>query len=138
MLQKTFIDDWSGVDYLWIIVMFLSAVWTLILMAPINCRGSTQMLNSSKSFQMKKQTHCIFWIAWGWVHFCTCLFTFTFSHLADAFIQNDLQMRSMEATKINKRAMICKCIFKYKWAAAPCPLFQNRAVPLQLVLQIIC
>ncbi len=23
--------DWHGVDYLWIIIMFLSAVWTLIL-----------------------------------------------------------------------------------------------------------
>ncbi len=32
--------DWSDVDYLWIIVMFLSAVWTLILTAPIHCRGS--------------------------------------------------------------------------------------------------
>ncbi len=32
--------DWSGVDYLWIIVMFSSAVWTLILTAPIHCRGS--------------------------------------------------------------------------------------------------
>ncbi len=31
--------DWSGVDYLWIIVMFLSAVWTLILTAPIHYRG---------------------------------------------------------------------------------------------------
>ncbi len=31
--------DWSGVDYLWIIVMFLSAVWTLILTAPIHCDG---------------------------------------------------------------------------------------------------
>ncbi len=31
---------WSGVDYLWNIVMFLSAVWTLILTAPIHCRGS--------------------------------------------------------------------------------------------------
>ncbi len=30
--------DWS---YLWIIVMFLSALWTLILTAPIHCRGST-------------------------------------------------------------------------------------------------
>ncbi len=29
--------DWSGVDYLWIIVMLLSAVWTLILTAPIHC-----------------------------------------------------------------------------------------------------
>ncbi len=33
--------DWSNVDYLlWIIVMFLSAVWTLILTAPIHCIGS--------------------------------------------------------------------------------------------------
>ncbi len=31
--------DWAGVDYLWIIVMFLAAVWTLILMAPINFNG---------------------------------------------------------------------------------------------------
>ncbi len=29
----------DGLDYLWIIVMFLSAVWTLILTAPIHCRG---------------------------------------------------------------------------------------------------
>ncbi len=29
---------WSLVDYLWI--MFLSAVWILILTAPIHCRGS--------------------------------------------------------------------------------------------------
>uniref|UniRef100_A0A673LU61 Transient receptor potential cation channel subfamily V member 1-like n=1 Tax=Sinocyclocheilus rhinocerous TaxID=307959 RepID=A0A673LU61_9TELE len=36
-------------------------------------------------------------------------FTFTFSDLADVFIQSDLQMRTMEAIKINKRAMICKC-----------------------------
>ncbi len=117
---------WTRV--LWIIVMLLSAVWILILM---------QMLHFSKSFKMKNQSHCIFWIAWGWVHFCACLFTFTFSHLSDAFIQSDLQMRTMEATKINKRPMICKCIFKYNWAAAPCPLFQNRSVPLQVVLQII-
>ncbi len=36
----------------------------------------------------------------------------TFSHLADNFIQSDLQMRTMEAIKINKRAMICKCYNK--------------------------
>ncbi len=35
------VNWWTGVvDYLWIIVMFLSAVWTLILTAPIHCRGS--------------------------------------------------------------------------------------------------
>ncbi len=28
-------------SYMWIIVMFLSAVWTLILTAPIHRRGST-------------------------------------------------------------------------------------------------
>ncbi len=30
--------DWSGVDNFWIIVMFLSAVWTLT--APIHFRAS--------------------------------------------------------------------------------------------------
>ncbi len=34
----TDINWWTGV--VWIIVMFLSAVWTLILTAPIHCRGS--------------------------------------------------------------------------------------------------
>ncbi len=42
--------------------------------------------------------------------------TFTFSHLADAFIQSDLQMRKMEAIKINKRAMIRKCYNKSQLA----------------------
>ncbi len=36
-------------------------------------------------------------------------YTFTFSHLADAFIQSDLQMRTIEAIKPNKRAMMCRC-----------------------------
>ncbi len=42
--------------------------------------------------------------------------TFTFSHLADAFIQSDLQMRTIEAIKINKRAMIYKCYKKSQLA----------------------
>ncbi len=37
-------------------------------------------------------------------------------HLADVFIQSDLQMRTMEAIKINKRAMICKCYDKSQLA----------------------
>ncbi len=52
--------DWSGVDYLWIIVMFLSAVWTLILTAPIHCRGSIaeqEMEYYISPNLMKKQTH---------------------------------------------------------------------------------
>ncbi len=47
---------------------------------------------------------------------CVCVYTFTFSYLADAFIQSDLQMRTMEAIKINKRAMICKCYNKSQLA----------------------
>ncbi len=43
--------------------------------------------------------------------------TFTFSHLADAFIQSDLQMRKMEAIKINKRAIIYKCYDKSQLAS---------------------
>ncbi len=31
------------------------------------------------------------------------ILTFTFSYLADAFIQSDLQMNTIEAIKINKR-----------------------------------
>ncbi len=34
---------------------------------------------------------------------------FTFNHLADAFIQSDLHMKTIEAIKTNKRAMTCKC-----------------------------
>ncbi len=51
--------DWTHVDFLWIVVMFLSAVWTLILAAPIHYSGSTGeqfnvKLNFSKSVNMKK------------------------------------------------------------------------------------
>ncbi len=38
LLDSQDVIRWTGV--LWIIVMFLSAVWTLILTAPIHCRGS--------------------------------------------------------------------------------------------------
>ncbi len=66
---QTSMEDWSGVDYLCIIVRFVSADWTLILTAPIHCRGihrwaSDVMLNYSKFVQMKKQTHLIFIYGW--------------------------------------------------------------------------
>ncbi len=41
---------------------------------------------------------------------------YLFSHLADAFIQRNLQMRTMEAIKINKREMIRKCYNKSQLA----------------------
>ncbi len=43
-------------------------------------------------------------------------FIFIFSHLADAFIQSDLQMRTIEAIKTNKRSIKCKCYAK-SWLA---------------------
>jgi len=58
--------DWSGVDYLWIIEMFLSAVWTLILTAPIHCRASISeqlMQNVPKSDE--ETNSCASWITWG-------------------------------------------------------------------------
>jgi len=47
--------DWSGLDYLWIVVMFLSTVWTLILTAPIHYRrsiGEQLMLCYATFFQI--------------------------------------------------------------------------------------
>ncbi len=52
------INWWTGV--VWIIEMFLSAVWTLILTAPIHCRASiaeTLMQRHISTNLMKKQTH---------------------------------------------------------------------------------
>ncbi len=40
LIKDLFNANIHEVDYLWITVMFLSAVWTLILTAPIHCRGS--------------------------------------------------------------------------------------------------
>ncbi len=76
--------DWSGVDYLWIIVMFLSAVWTLILTAPIHCRASideTLMQRHISPNLMKKQTP----LHLGWpeyLHSCTDAFIL-FSRMVD-------------------------------------------------------
>ncbi len=38
LFTSQYVNWWTGV--VWIIVMFLSAVWTLILTAPIHCRAS--------------------------------------------------------------------------------------------------
>ncbi len=64
--------DWISVDYLWVIVMFLSAVWTLILTAPIRCRGSIGERWNAKFLQMcsDEETNLFTsWMSWGWVHF---------------------------------------------------------------------
>ncbi len=75
--------DRSGVDYLWIIVMFLSAVWTLILTAPIHCRGSIaeqvmyakflQICSNEESNSSKSR------LAWGQYIFSKFLFWVNYS-----------------------------------------------------------
>ncbi len=58
LLSSQDINWWTGV--VWIIVIFLSAVWTLILTAPIHCRASiaeTLMQRHISTNLMKKQTH---------------------------------------------------------------------------------
>ncbi len=58
LLSSQDVNWWTGV--VWIIVMFLSAVWTLILTAPIHCRASiaeTLMQRHISTNLMKKQTH---------------------------------------------------------------------------------
>ncbi len=71
-LHKTLIDglEWCGllVDYCDV----LSAVWTLILTAPIYCRGSTGEQVKFCSFSLtliNKQSHLLHWMAWGWVNY---------------------------------------------------------------------
>uniref|UniRef100_A0A8C1AJ33 MOB kinase activator 1Bb n=1 Tax=Cyprinus carpio carpio TaxID=630221 RepID=A0A8C1AJ33_CYPCA len=55
---------WIGVDYFWIIVMFLSAVWTLILTAPIHCRGAEQVMECyiSPNMVSKFLANFHFWV----------------------------------------------------------------------------
>ncbi len=58
LLSSPDVNWWTGV--VWIIVMFLSAVWTLILTAPIHIHWSiaeTLMLRHISTNLMKKQTH---------------------------------------------------------------------------------
>ncbi len=47
---------------------------------------------------------------------CEIYLFYLFSHLADAFIQIDLQMRTIEAIKTNKRATTCKYYNKSRLA----------------------
>ncbi len=67
LFHNTLIDVLGVVDYLWIIMMFLSAVWTLILTAPIHCRGSTgeQVCNATfLKIWTHKETNSTSWMAW--------------------------------------------------------------------------
>ncbi len=65
------VTRWTGVVwYLWIIVMFLSAVWILILTAPIHCRASIAEQMQLHFCKSDKETNStISWMTWGWLHF---------------------------------------------------------------------
>ncbi len=73
--------DWSHVDYLCIIVMFLSAVWTLILTAPIHCRGSNMF----------------WWRKWKWRDIRPSMVTHT-RNLCSAFNPSIVHTHSSEHT----------------------------------------
>ncbi len=65
--------DWSGMDYLWIIVMFLSGVWALNLTAPIlfiedllvSKRRNSTFLQISSDEETSSPTSLM---VWGWVN----------------------------------------------------------------------
>ncbi len=76
--------DWSRVDYLWFIVMFLSAVWTLILMAPFTAedplvrKWCNAKLMLMLRWKKKKKTSTVH-IGWpeGEYIFCKFIFRWT-------------------------------------------------------------
>ncbi len=61
-------SPFDGLKWCGLLVMFLSAVWTLILTAPIHCRasiGETLMQRHISPNLMKKQTHLHLWCSEG-------------------------------------------------------------------------
>ncbi len=55
VIRKSFSLYRMLIDGLWLIVMFLSVIWTLFLMAPIHCRGSiVSKLISQNLFRRNK------------------------------------------------------------------------------------
>ncbi len=64
LLSNLDVNWWTGA--MWIIVMFLSAVWTLILTAPIHYRGSIgeEILQICSD----EETNATSWVAWEGIH----------------------------------------------------------------------
>ncbi len=69
LLSSPDVNWWTGV--VWIIVMFLSAVWTLILTAPIHCRASIAetLMQWHFSKSDEETNSSISWMTWEWGHF---------------------------------------------------------------------
>ncbi len=66
LLSDLDVNCWTGV--VWIIVMFLSAVWSLILTAPIHCRAfiGEEILQICSDEETNSSTS---WVAWEGMHF---------------------------------------------------------------------
>ncbi len=65
LLSSPDVNWWTGV--VWIIVMFLSAVWTLILTAPIHCRASiAETVMQSMTHFSKSDEETIFHFYFWW------------------------------------------------------------------------
>ncbi len=86
-------------------------VWIMIKMQwlPLILNGKS----TDKALFCLYEDICVIYLIWGFVLnflFCFVIYIiFTFCYLADAFVQSDLQMRTIEAIKTNKRAIISKC-----------------------------
>ncbi len=96
LLRYKMVLEWIHVDYLWIIVMFSSAVWTLIPTAPIHCRGSIGndvLPNVSKSGGLTSKS-------WNDAtkHFWTCLIHPDFMVIRSNFTRWLIRMNSYDLT----------------------------------------
>ncbi len=85
---------------MWIIVMFLSAVWTLILMAPIHCKASTgeQTLLyigwTEAQCMLSKFNLYFFWVV---NYSFKCLFT-PLTHFKSTFLNSRKQVKTFVRT----------------------------------------
>ncbi len=91
--------------------------WPLLWLAKhlyIQLCSTHSILNTIWLWIKNLKTHTQYIYIHIYLHFKLLLLLF--SHLADAFVQSDLQMRAIEAIKTNKRATTCKCYDK-SWLA---------------------
>ncbi len=114
-----YLMDWSGVDYLWIIVMFLAAIRThsdgTHSQHPLMSKWcNVKFLQIYTDEETNSSTS---WMVWVWVHFhqMFCfgyIYICIFMHLADTFIQSDLKC-------IQARLFLSVCVCP--WELNPWP-----------------
>ncbi len=88
--------------------MFLSAVWALILTAPIHCRGSIGeqvMLHFSKSVLMKKQIHLH--LGWPQGEYIFVIYSFKSLHFSTSSTQKNILFIDMNIKCLFIHMLIC-------------------------------